>query len=337
MLRGSAKGKAPGLDDVAPDLYPQGRSSTGWRLLSLYVLLPLSVVFWQAVIRRAGSGGGRPVVVRPATVNATVAGVAALPTATGQDLDTILYSLSMWDTLIQASIGADMTYAPGQHGITQAKYLGKKTEFFFSEIQSAHQSGLAVKTICEVGMYAGASSQFFLLSNKGAHLYTFDTFSKGKSVSVVAARLLQQLGRATPIKGSSLDTVPRFPMDFPGTLCDIVFVDGSKKYDIRSHDLKNLRAISHNKTLVLMDEVCSAECVRGGPQQTCAALGSKGINEACLAYRDAVLRGDLEVRMCQEDHDLPAGYPEGDYVCSANFSFSRGTTSSSLRVWNNNL
>lgn len=226
------------------------------------------------------------------------------------------YILKLWDIFLQKQFS---DYQPSQHGILQPKYAGYKAKFFYEEMLSATERDLEVKTICEVGMYAGVSAQFWLLLHGDAKLYTFDTFAKGKGLSQFAADALVHMGRTQVVKGSSLDTVPKFIKEHPEEKCDLVFIDGNKKYEYRLQDLKNLHAASHAGTLVLLDEVCSVICVSGGPKETCEGKG--GTATACLAYRTAVQQGIIDLARCLDESNLPPLYPPNDFVCSARFRY----------------
>jgi len=322
----------------------QSRSPGLGQILAFCVVLPLCTVFWQTALSGAltaptcarssssvklrvvpssqtGSASARPTSRDIPSVPEAPEPLSAAASGEGVDASwgIIQYSLQLWDIFLTTHVPE---YQPGQHGITQPKYAGLKTRLFYDEMVNARKNGLQVKTICEVGMYAGASSQFFLLANKDAHLYTFDTFSKGKMLSKLAADTMVQMGRATAVSGSSLETVPEFPKKYPGVQCDIVFIDGSKKYDIRLQDLANFRAVSHKDTLVLLDEVCSNECVRNGPESACSEEGTrKNFATACMAYRTTVQKGEMEIEKCMDMEMLPEDFPKNDYVCSARFLY----------------
>uniref|UniRef100_A0A061SAJ0 Uncharacterized protein n=1 Tax=Tetraselmis sp. GSL018 TaxID=582737 RepID=A0A061SAJ0_9CHLO len=239
-------------------------------------------------------------------------------------LDSIFFGLKIWDTLLQKDFP---WYISGQHGILQAKYQGYKAKLFYSEMIATRLKGFHLKNLCELGMYAGSSSLFLLLSNSKSHLYSFDSLSKSKDLGKTAAKYLVSFGRTSVIFGSSLTTVPKFSEKHPRTICDLVLIDGCKEYSVRLQDIKNFRAISHRNTIVFLDEVCSVECVKGGHYKACLeSRASRNTMSACLAYRKAVQLGILEIKTCLNSTGVPENYPTGDYVCSAQYVFDKPIT-----------
>lgn len=326
------------------DYKERDKTALAERLVWLCIVTPLCTVTWQTLLLpREVAVTHEPLYpsATPVTAGHVSSSYNALPVlqpphpgvqAIGGDFagnasildasfDTILYTLNLWDMYL---VQHEPTYKPGQHGISQPKYLNMKTKLFYDAMLKDRRLGLKVTNICEVGMYAGASSLFWLLAQKDARLHTFDTFAKGKHLSKVAADTLIKLGRLKIIVGSSVDTVPRFRRDAPETKCDIVFIDGNKKYDVRLLDLKNFRAISHPDTLLLMDEVCSVDCAKGGPVSSCKDQGcERNAGSACMAYRTMVENQQLQILDCidHKDSSVPREYPVGDYVCSGRFLY----------------
>jgi predicted O-methyltransferase YrrM len=191
--------------------------------------------------------------------------------------------------------------------------------FLYTEMALAKAQGLHVRNICEVGMYAGNSGNFWLLAFSTAHLYTFDKFkgSENEKLGLAAAAMLTRLGRTTFIRGQSGTTVPQFAREHPDVSCDIVFIDGSKAFEQRVADLTNFRALSHAKTLVLMDDIASEACLTGG---ACDKVQHTNYNTAQAAYRHKVDTGELVVHRCLQDTVIP-DFPEDDIVCVGSFLY----------------
>jgi hypothetical protein len=61
-------------------------------------------------------------------------------------------------------------------------------------------------------------------------------------------------GRLEIIPGDSTITVPKFVEAHPDVQCDLVLTDGGHFGDIPYKDMKNLRKISHEGTLLLIDD-----------------------------------------------------------------------------------
>lgn len=199
------------------------------------IVMPLCTVFWLSILWGNKSIDKQEALSGALRLSGSNYSKAAYPSA---HLDTsyanIEYVLRMWDLFMQKHFPK---YQPSQHGVLQEKYAGLKGQLFYQEMLVARERNLKVKTICEVGMYAGAFAIFWLLANEDARLYTFDTFSLGKGMSQLAANSLVKMGRTVVVKGSSTETVPKFTKEHPNEKCDLVFIDGSKNYDIRLNHL----------------------------------------------------------------------------------------------------
>jgi hypothetical protein len=127
-----------------------------------------------------------------------------------------------------------------------------------------------VKRICEIGFNAGASAALWLLANPTAEVIMFDMWyhhyapvaeAMLRNASMGEAFGLRNVdSRLTIVKGSSLDTVPRFFMQHPNVKCDLLSVDGGHTYDIAVNDIKHMRRIANAELsyLVVDDTNCHA-------------------------------------------------------------------------------
>ena len=104
--------------------------------------------------------------------------------------------------------------------------------------------------------------------------------------------------------------------EHPDVRCDVVFIDGSKAYEQRVADLTNFRALSHAKTLVLMDDIASEACLTGG---ACEKVPHTNYNSAQAAYRNKVDMRELLVHRCLQD-TVPE-FPQDDIVCAGSFLY----------------
>ena len=59
--------------------------------------------------------------------------------------------------------------------------------------------------------------------------------------------------RHSLIIGNSSITVPEFSKT--GKKFDLIFIDGGHDYEIAFNDLLNCKKLSHNKTLIIMDDI----------------------------------------------------------------------------------
>ena len=94
-----------------------------------------------------------------------------------------------------------------------------------------------VKTICEVGFYAGHSAFIWLNSNPKVKVFSFDrggVFEIANELKVIFPHRFQL------ILGPSQKTVPEFHIKNTNVKCDIVFIDGSKRTTDHIQDFNNL-------------------------------------------------------------------------------------------------
>jgi predicted O-methyltransferase YrrM len=120
-------------------------------------------------------------------------------------------------------------------------------------VRTAQECG-AVR-IGEIGFNIGLSSYAFLSMCPDVHLVSFDL---GEHRSVAAAkRLIDKRfpGRHTLVLGDSTQTVPNYAKSHPDVRFDMVFIDGGHDYDVAHADLDNMRALSTENTVVVMDDV----------------------------------------------------------------------------------
>lgn len=112
-----------------------------------------------------------------------------------------------------------------------------------------------VTSICEVGFNAGYSSWAFLTGSPSVEVYSFDL--AGYAYSEGAKAHIDELfpGRHHLIQGDSHVTVTEFAQQHPETKFDVVFVDGDHSLDGARADLRDLRALSTEETVVVMDDI----------------------------------------------------------------------------------
>mmetsp|Transcript_27795 Transcript_27795/g.44569 ORF Transcript_27795/g.44569 Transcript_27795/m.44569 type:complete len:276 (+) Transcript_27795:217-1044(+) len=125
-----------------------------------------------------------------------------------------------------------------------------------------------IKNVCEIGFGAGHTATITLTANSKVHLYMFDIFPEDRNeveetverqhiFQAAALARLQHLfeGRYEQISGLSTNTVPQFAKNNQGVKCDVILVDGSHAVGAPLEDLRNMKHLSHSKTIVYLDDM----------------------------------------------------------------------------------
>ena len=113
--------------------------------------------------------------------------------------------------------------------------------------------GENIKNVMEIGFNGGHSAYTFLSSNENIHLVSFDI---GEHDYVkLGKKYIDKFfpNRHSLIIGNSSVTVPEFSKT--GKKFDLIFIDGGHDYEIAFNDLLNSKKLSHDKTLIIMDDI----------------------------------------------------------------------------------
>jgi len=112
-----------------------------------------------------------------------------------------------------------------------------------------------IETIAETGFNTGMSSRAFLSARPDVRVVSFDI---GEHVSVRPAKAAIDRnfpGRHELVLGDSTQTLPAFAREHPGRRFDLIFIDGGHDYEVVRADLLNFRALSDDRTVVIMDDL----------------------------------------------------------------------------------
>jgi len=112
-----------------------------------------------------------------------------------------------------------------------------------------------IAAIAETGFNTGVSSRAFLSARPDTTVVSFDIGDHPWVRSRKAAIDHSFPRRHELVLGDSRDTLRAYAAKHPGTRFDLVFIDGGHEYDVARADLLNFRAMSHDHTVVVMDDL----------------------------------------------------------------------------------
>lgn len=111
-----------------------------------------------------------------------------------------------------------------------------------------------VRTVMEIGFNTGHSSETFL-QHPTTRVTSFD-IGIHQYMSTAKQYIDRTYpGRHTLILGDSTQTVPVYIKEHPNTTFDLIYIDGGHDEHIVREDLQNALRLSHEKTLLVIDDV----------------------------------------------------------------------------------
>jgi predicted O-methyltransferase YrrM len=154
------------------------------------------------------------------------------------------------------------------------------------------------RLIAEIGFNAGCSSYVLLKYVPDAAVVSFDL---GEHASVAANKKLIDKkfpGRHTLICGDSRKTVPAFAHNNPGLRFDLAFIDGGHDYEVAHADITNMRALSSDRTALIMDDLVPWQSYGAGPTKAWEeAIGDN------LVHQDELFQDGERVEKAQPPGD----------------------------------
>jgi hypothetical protein len=160
----------------------------------------------------------------------------------------------MWKEIVEASGGP--AHVIGHVAAHPAQY------YYYAREASSE----SIKNICEIGFGPGMSIILHLIMNPHARVYVWDLYPDGaafgsnvgqsqRAAMAYFDRYPDIGARFVKLKGDSKTLVPEFAKQNPDFKCDLVIIDGDHTPPAPYTDIKNMQALSHKDTVLLMDDV----------------------------------------------------------------------------------
>ncbi|MFS8563825.1 MAG: class I SAM-dependent methyltransferase [Rhabdochlamydiaceae bacterium] len=117
-----------------------------------------------------------------------------------------------------------------------------------------------IKTILEIGLNAGHSAENFFQACPNLELFvSFDINSHDYTKHAVDYLSNKYSERFLFVAGDSAVTVPKFCIDYPHQLFDLIYVDGNHTFEYAFGDIFNCGSLAHLKTILWVDDYSAQE------------------------------------------------------------------------------
>lgn len=149
------------------------------------------------------------------------------------------------------------------NGLFMHSYGGRKARAIWDEVSM--ETGHQYRTFCEIGVNLGHSAVMWLEAHPEACVYLWDLPDEicYERYMCVAFNYLKYIykDRVVITQGDHLKNIMGFARKYPGVKCDVIAIDGPKDYHGRKFDLDAFYSLSHNGTLLLLDDSAPEEVV----------------------------------------------------------------------------
>jgi len=139
--------------------------------------------------------------------------------------------------------------------------------------------------IAEIGFNVGFSSLAFLESGPEVTVVSFE-LDRRHAVELAKDFVDERYpGRHELVIGNSLQTVPAYAEDQPGTF-DLVFVDGGHEYEVAAADIRNAGRLARPGGVLVVDDLTPWHPWGAGPAQAWYEAIDNGLIEPLESFVD---------------------------------------------------
>lgn len=131
-------------------------------------------------------------------------------------------------------------------------HCGGQQRQYFRQVLDDHPWATRV---AEIGFNAGHSAHTFLEHRDDVSVVSFDVMLHRYSRYSKEYIDLRFPGRHTMVAGDSIHSVPSYHRQHPAEKFDILFIDGDHVYEAALYDILAMRALAHERTVVIIDNV----------------------------------------------------------------------------------
>lgn len=114
-----------------------------------------------------------------------------------------------------------------------------------------------IKNILEIGFNHGHSTVALLSANKKVNVLSFD-LGLNNFISISKKFIDSTFPkRHKLISGDTTVTIPKYHLTHSKHKFDLIIIDGNSEYKYIKDDIKNCKSMSHNKTIVIVNNIIS--------------------------------------------------------------------------------